>query len=516
MDVISNIFSIMPIIVPIIAGIVMALVKRDEKQKHSFSKLAVIILAAVETALVLLYAFLGSKSLTLFKITDVFSFSLGRDELSIGFSVLLSCMFLAAAIFGTDYMKHEDRKEEAEQKTKTLRAATFFGVLFIVWGVLVGLAQSRNLLTFYLFYELMTLSSALLVIHDMTKEAIFATKKYIYYSIGGASMAVFGLAILFRFAQNDVSFIAGGYLSHDLSPAQHASDATMILVAIFLLILGFGTKAGMFPMHAWLPSAHPVAPAPASAVLSAIITKAGVLGIIRVIFYIAGPEYIRGTWVQFAFMGLALITVFMGSLLAYKEDVLKKRLAYSTVSQVSYVLFGISCLNPLAFVGALLHVIFHAVLKTTLFLNAGAVIYSTHKTRVSELLGIGKKAPLTMLSFTFASLGLVGIPPVCGFVSKWYLCLGALELPVKWLGYVGVSVLLLSALLTAGYLLSLTIAGFFPGEHYENEDGNLEAKGTVKKGMIIVQCLLAVVAVVIGIFASPVYESILSTVLKLF
>ncbi len=511
MDAFKIILNILPIVVPIIIGILMAVIKKDERHKHSFSKIAVIVSACAETVLVLLYAFFGAEEFTLFTITDRISFALGRDELSIGFSVLLSCMFLASSVFATDYMKHEDQKEEEEQHTKTLSAATFFGVFLIVWGVLVGLAQSRNLLTFYLFYELMTLSSALLVIHDMTKEAIFATKKYIYYSIGGASMAVFGLAVL-AFTGSGLSFVAGGELS------QHITEGNtgIVLVAIFLMILGFGTKAGMFPMHSWLPSAHPVAPAPASAVLSAIITKAGVLGILRVIFYVAGPSLIAGTWVQFAFIGLSLITVFMGSLLAYKEDILKKRLAYSTVSQVSYVLFGIACLHPVALVGALLHVIFHAVLKTTLFLNAGAVIYSTHKTKVSQLLGIGKMAPLTMLSFTFAALGLVGIPPVCGFVSKWYLCLGALELQVSWLGYVGVAVLLLSALLTAGYLLSLTIAGFFPGEHFENEEGNLEANNTIKKGMIIVQCVLAVVAVLIGIFASPVYESILSTITKLF
>lgn len=272
-------------------------------------------------------------------------------------------------------------------------------------------------------------------------------------------------------------------------------------------------------MHGWLPSAHPVAPAPASAVLSGVITKAGVLGIFRVIFQIVGANNVKNTWVQYVFMTLALITVFMGSMLAYMEKVFKKRLAYSTVSQVSYVLFGIACLNPLALIGALLHVIFHSVLKTTLFLNAGTVIYGTEKHHVEDLKGIGRALPVTMVTFTVAALGLVGIPPVCGFVSKWYLCLGSLELTgsigTKVFGYLGVAILLVSALLTAGYLLSITIAAFFPGEEFEGYPELLEGK-KVKKTMVGVMVVLAVIACAIGIFSQPIYNALFEFVCSLF
>lgn len=164
-------------------------------------------------------------------------------------------------------------------------------------------------------------------------------------------------------------------------------------------------------MHGWLPTAHPVAPAPASAVLSGVITKAGVLGIIRSVYYVAGPDMIKGTWVQYTWIILSILTIFMGSMMAYKEKVLKKRLAYSTVSQVSYILFGLSVMQPIAFVGALMHVIFHSLVKNTLFVSAGAIICKTGKTKVRQLVGIGKEMPVTMWCFTLVSLTLIGIPP---------------------------------------------------------------------------------------------------------
>lgn len=234
-----------------------------------------------------------------------------------------------------------------------------------------------------------------------------------------------------------------------------------------IMLIGFGVKAGMFPLHAWLPAAHPVAPAPASAILSAVIVKAGVLAVIRTVYYIFGASFLRGTWVQTVWLTLTLITVFMGSMLAYREPVFKKRLAYSTVSQLSYILFGLAVMDVSSINGSLLHVLAHGLIKATLFLCAGAIIYTTGKTRVNELRGIGKEMPLLMWCYTIVSLGLIGIPPTGGFISKWYLAVGSLSgaLPIfRWLGP---AVLLISALLTAGYLLPLTIHGFLPGDDYD-------------------------------------------------
>lgn len=237
-----------------------------------------------------------------------------------------------------------------------------------------------------------------------------------------------------------------------------------------LMLVGFGVKAGMFPMHAWLTTAHPVAPAPASAILSAVIVKAGVLAIVRVVYYIFGVSFLKETWVQTVWMVLSLLTIFMGSMLAYREPVLKKRLAYSTVSQLSYILFGLSVMNAGAVTGSLLHVLCHGFIKAALFLCAGAVIYMTGKTKVEELRGIGKEMPLLMWCYTIASLGLIGIPPTGGFISKWYLAEGALSSSMAGFNWIGPVILLVSALLTAGYLLPVTIYGFFPGADFDYEN----------------------------------------------
>ena len=277
----------------------------------------------------------------------------------------------------------------------------------------------------------------------------------------------------------------------------------ILLLAVFLMIMGFSVKGGMFPMHAWLTSAHPVAPAPASAFLSGIIVKAGVLGIIRTVYYIAGPDFVRGTYIQNVFAGLSIFTVFMGSMLAYREKYLKKRLAYSTVSQVSYIIFGLIMTEQTAFNGAVSHVIFHAIIKCGLFLFAGIIIHETGKERVDELKGMGKKMPLVWWSYTFLSLALVGIPPFAGFVSKWYLCTGALNADLGAFSYIGPAVLLISALLTAGYLLPITIEGFLPGKDYDN--GN-NSKIKISMYMLIPLILLAVLALVLGVFPGKITE----------
>ena len=261
----------------------------------------------------------------------------------------------------------------------------------------------------------------------------------------------------------------------------------------------------MFPLHAWLPTAHPVAPSPASAVLSGIITKGGVIALIRVTYYLFGAEFLRGSWAQYAILTLAIITIFMGSMLAYKEKLLKKRLAYSTVSNVSYVVFGLMLLSPAGFMGALLQVVFHAVAKNILFLCAGAIIYKTGKTFVYEYRGLGKEMPIVMWTFALASLSLIGIPPTSGFVSKWYLAQGGLAPQVGALGITGVAILMVSALLTAGYLLPIIADAFFPGKDFDY--GSMQKKEP-NYLMTVPLVLLSIAVVMFGVLPGPLMETI--------
>ena len=481
---------ILSILFPVLLGLGI-LLKRGFKNRTVLLTLTgagLVVTAALGMAVV----FGGETQLMLFSFGKNLDIYFHVDTMGKLFAVVVNAVWLLAGFYSFEYMKHE--KEETR----------FFGFYVMVHGILHGLVFSGGIVTFYLFYELMTLLSVPLILHNRSKDAIKGGLKYLFYSLFGAYMVLFGLFFLNRFADG-LAFLPGG----TLNPDAVAGNETLMLVVSLSMIIGFSVKAGMFPLHAWLPTAHPVAPAPASAVMSGIIVKMGVLGMIRVVYYLIGADFIRGTWVQTVWMSLALVTIFMGSMLAYREKIMKKRLAYSTVSQASYILFGLSLLQPAAMSGALQHMVFHAVIKSCLFLSAGAIIYKTHKTNVEDLRGIGKEMPITIWCYTFAAAALIGIPPASGFISKWYLATGALNADVGIFSWLGPVVLLTSALLTAGYLLPITVKGFLPGAdfHYETlqkKEPNLT--------MLIPLLILAVLAVALGIFPNPLAEYIASLV----
>ena len=439
---------LVPVFFPILAGIVLLMKKEYQKRSSMLLYVGAVLLI---TGIFAVYGiFRITEGVTLFHLTKTMPVYFKLDTLGRYFSFLFTIVWILAGFFSFEYMKHEEKEKR------------YFGFYLIVFGILLGLDFSGNLITMYLFYEFMTLASMPLVLHTQTKEAVMAGLRYLFFSFAGAYMALFGVYFICRYGTT-LEFTAGGVIP----AAVLQENRTLFLVVSMFLLIGFGVKAGMFPLHAWLPCAHPVAPGPASAVLSGIIVKSGVLAMIRVVYQMIGAEFIWGTWVQTVWMTLTLITIFMGSMLAFREPVLKKRLAYSTVSQLSYILFGLSVLNAEAATGALLHVAVHAFIKVALFLCAAAIIYQTGCKRVEDLKGIGKGMPVTLWCYTIVSLGLIGIPPTSGFVSKWSLAVGSLETGIPVFSWLGPVVLLVSALLTAGYLLPITMQGFFPGEGYD-------------------------------------------------
>lgn len=490
----QSIMALISIFFPIVWGIGI-LIKPEFKSRKNLV-LGVGTGLIVTSVLSLAVIFGGEMQLQLFSFGEKMNIYFQIDDLGRIFALIVNVVWVLAGFYAFEYMKHE--KEEKR----------YFGFYTIVFGILLALNYSGSMLTYYLFYEMMTLLTVPMILHSKTKEAIMGGMKYLFYSLFGAYMVLFGIYFLNKYATT-LNFNADGVL--DMSMA--SDNQGILLVVAFSMILGFGVKAGMFPLHAWLPTAHPVAPAPASAVMSGIIVKMGVLGMIRVVYYMFGAEFLRGTWVQTTWLVLTLVTVFMGSMLAYREKVIKKRLAFSTVSQVSYILFGLALLQPEAFTGSILHVVFHAVIKATLFLCAGAIIYKTGKTNVDELRGIGKEMPITIWCYTFASLALIGIPPASGFISKWYLALGSLESGIRVFAWLGPVVLLISALLTAGYLLPITIQGFLPGAYYDYK--KLRKREPVKM-MVVPLVILAALAVLLGVFPNPLtnyISDIVNTVL---
>ena len=470
----KNMLLILPVILPVLAGLAAWRI-RNRTARCALTSCALIVNAILTAAAVTA----GSAELVLWQITPDVSVFFSVDSVSKLFALLISCMWAVVGIYSFDYMRHEEHEER------------FYLFYLVSLGVLIGLSFSGNLVTMYMFYELMTLMTLPLVVHEMTKEAVAAGIKYLLYSVFGASLALLGIFFFYRYGTS-IAFTPGVLTEQSMNGHEE-----LMRWGVFAMIMGFGVKAGMFPLHGWLPTAHPVAPAPASAVLSGVITKAGVLGVIRVVYYLAGPEFIRGTWVQTTWLILALCTVFMGSMMAYREGLFKKRLAYSTVSQVSYILTGLAALEPAGLVGALLHIVAHSVIKNTLFMSAGAVICQTGKTRVDELRGIGKEMPCVIWGYTIVSAALIGIPPTCGFVSKWYLAAGSLDTGLAPFSWLSPCVLLISAILTAGYLLPITIKGFFPGHDFDYAAlENREPRAV----MLVPILLLAAAALILGIF----------------
>ncbi|MGN0777866.1 MAG: complex I subunit 5 family protein [Aristaeellaceae bacterium] len=422
--------------------------------------------------------------LPLFVLSDSLPVFLRSDALGKFFAAVMCLVWVMAGAYSFDYMEHEGHGQR------------YYAFYLITQGILMALCFAGSIITYYMFYEAMTLLTFPMVLHTGHKDAVAAGLKYLIYSVLGASLVLLGVFVLSGYVSS-FSFMPGGVLDMD----KVAGHEGLVLTTALVMLMGFGAKAGLFPLHGWLPTAHPAAPSPASAVLSGVITKAGVLGVARLMFCFLGADFLRGSWVQTVFMGLTLFTVFMGSLLAYQEGLLKKRLAYSSVSQVSYVLFGLSTLHPLGAMGALLHVACHALVKDTLFMSAGAIILKTHKTRVDELDGIGRQMPVVMWCFALASVGLVGIPPCLGFVSKWYLAQGALSMTgvPAFLCYLGPVVLLLSALLTAGYLFPIVIRAFFPGAD-ETGKPRFFDKCEPSWRMLVPLVMLTALSVVLGMF----------------
>ncbi|MGL5837549.1 MAG: complex I subunit 5 family protein [Sphingorhabdus sp.] len=355
---------------------------------------------------------------------------LRADPLALLFVSLSSGLWLLTTIYAVGYL------EDAPHRSR------FFGFFSLCVASTVGIAFAGNLVTFLLFYELLTLATYPLVVHRETPEARRAGRIYLAYTLAGGVLVLVGTAWLWS-AAGTIDFQPGGVL------AGTGVDQGTIIAIFALLVGGLAVKAAMIPVHGWLPMAM-VAPAPVSALLHAVaVVKAGVFGIVRVVYEIYGLEYATRLGVTMPLAALAAATILYGSVRALFQDDLKRRLAYSTVSQVSYVILGTVMLSPLAAIGGLMHLVHQGLMKITLFMCAGNVAEVLHLHKISELDGVGRRLPLTMTAFTIAALGMIGIPPLAGFISKYYLVAGGLDAGAGWV----LPVLIGSSALNAAYFL---------------------------------------------------------------
>lgn len=430
------------ILLPVITGGLISWLKAANQTTRS-RRMLVGIALAIQCGLSVWLFLAEDQSLTLFKLGPSLPIALRSDGLARYFVLVISFLWAIIGAYSFKYMEHvQDEKR-------------FFTFYMIILGALTALCLSATLITMFLFFEALTFLSTALFTIEKSQESMNASWRFLFYALISLGLCLAGVILTLPNIASPY-FTPGGSL---VAPEQLTLSTAAMLGVVFIACLGFASMSGMFPLQGWLPAAHPVASAPASAILSSVIAKAGILCVIRYLYYVVGPDFVRGTWVQTTLLSFAVITVFMGSMLALGQKVLKKRLAYSSMSQLSYILCGVFLLTQTALNGALLHIFFHAITKTALYMCAGAIIFYTGRTRIDQYHALGKKMPVTMTMFTIAALGLVGIPPMGGFVSKWYLIEGALGIGV--FGWLAPVALIISALLTAGYLLPISISAFY-------------------------------------------------------
>lgn len=411
-----------------------------------------------------------------FSMLAVWEIILKVDSFGLLFALLSSGLWMFTTLYAIGYMDGERNQSR------------FFSFLILCLGVTMGVAFSGNLFTLYLFYEILTFASYPLVVHYQSKEAMRAGRKYLVYSLSGAALILMGLILTYSMTER-LEFTAGG-LFGGTSYLQEGRWLLELLMALF--VFGFGVKAAVMPLHNWLPSAM-VAPTPVSALFHAVaVVNSGIFGLIRVLYGVFGTAVLRELWMTKVALGFALLTVLLGSAIAFLQNNLKRRLAYSTISQLGYIILGTLLLTPDGWRGGLVHILNHGLLKIVLFFCAGMIYKVTHKKEINDLDGIGKTMPLTMWAFAIASFGLIGIPPTNGFISKWYLLAGGWEAH----SWMTVGVLLVSSLMNAGYFLPIVIRAFFRDERekFHSHEGAMEAPGT----MVIPVMMIVVLTLVFG------------------
>ena len=384
--------------------------------------------------------------------------TLRADPLGMLFAFLASGLWIVTSLYSIGYMRGLDEPNQTR----------YFAAFAVSLSTTMGIAFAGNLVTIFVFYELLSIATYPLVAHDETAEARSAGRKYLAYTMfGGGVLVLAGTVLVYWLTglvgEPTVSFSAGGI---DALATAASTDPLMAKIAFVLLAVGFGVKAGLMPLHQWLPEAM-VAPTPVSGLLHAVsVVKSGAFGVSRLVLDVYGPEVVFdlgvGIWLSVA----AAFTLTAASVIALRKDHLKQRLAYSTVSQLSYILLGLGLFGWYGLVGALLHIPAHAFMKLTLFFCAGCIHVETHTDYISEMAGIGKRMPVTMGAFTVAAAGMAGIPLVAGFVSKYYMLIGGVRMGAALtpVGYYLAGALLLSGVLNIAYFWPVVYTAFFESE----------------------------------------------------
>jgi multicomponent Na+:H+ antiporter subunit D len=437
----ASLLPLLAVVLPCLTAVLIVAVRRSPRAAEAILGAGAVATFGVVAALFAAVRDGRTPTTELGEMIPGLSLSLRADGMGVLFAGLAALLWVLAASYAVGYLRADDAQHRIR----------FYAFYALCLATAFGVAFAGDLFTFFIAYELLTVSTYPLVTHNGDAAAIAAGRRYLAYLLGGGVLVLFGLVIL-SVLVGDVTFVAGGFVGDALGPV-------LTSVTFLLLAVGFGTKAGLMPLHRWLPSAM-VAPTPVSALLHAVaVVKGGVFAFGRLIGFVFGPEVLDGLTATTLLVVVAGATIVLSSVVAMRQDHLKRRLAYSTIAHLAYIVLGFALLAPTAFEGSLLHIVNHGVLKITLFFCAGALHVHLHLDHVSELDGVGRKMPFTMGAFALASLGLAGLPPMGGFLSKWYLVLGAYEAEQ----YLAAAIMAFGGLFTAAYLFPVVYRAFFRG-----------------------------------------------------
>ncbi|MBX4973844.1 monovalent cation/H+ antiporter subunit D family protein [Rhizobium lentis] len=474
MDPVVSIRPLLAITVAGLAALAVLLLNNRERLRDLVSPLAAVAMFAIVVSMAPTVLAGGTVELRLFDILPGIDFAFRVDALGMLFATVSSLLWIVAAIYSIGYMRHLN--EHAQTR--------FFACFASSLAAAAGGAFAANLFTLVIFYEVLSLVTYPLVYHHEDEEGWRGSRKYLVYLMGASKSALLAALALTYHIAGSLDFVAGGLL------AGSDASATLLTVVYFCYLFGFA-KTAVMPMHAWLPAAM-VAPTPVSALLHAVaVVKMGVFCVLRVVFHVFGTGLVGGLGLGIATAYLVSFTILMASVYALTRDDLKARLAYSTVSQLSYIVLGAVLLSPVAMVGGIIHIAAHAFSKITLFFCAGSIYCASGKRNISDMAGIGRRLPWTMGAFFIASLSMIGVPPTAGFVSKWYLAEGAVAAGET----AFLVVLLVSSVLNAAYFLPVSYAAFFQAERQESQT-------TVREIPLVTIPLVAtaILSVLMGIF----------------
>jgi multicomponent Na+:H+ antiporter subunit D len=439
-------------VVPSAGAILISLAGRMPNLREAITLVTAALLLAVVLTLLPLVMAGGRPSLVLFSLLPGLDIAFQVEPLGMLFSLIASGLWIVNSLYSIGYMRGNN---EANQ-------TRFFVCFAVALAATMGIAFSGNLLTLFIFYEVLTLSTYHLVTHHGTDKARDGGRVYLGLLLSTSTVLLLPALVFIWFIAGSTDFTVGGILADKLKPGELA-------LLLGLCVFGIG-KAALMPFHRWLPAAM-VAPTPVSALLHAVaVVKAGVFSVVKVMVYVFGVDTLATAGATNWLVAVAGFTIVAASVVALSADNLKRRLAYSTISQLSYVTMAAALLAPLSLVGAVMHIAAHAVGKITLFFAAGAIYTAAHKTEVSQLDGIGRRMPWTMGAFAIAALSMIGLPPAAGFISKWYMVSGAMA-SQHWLA---VTVIVLSTLLNAGYFLPIIYRAFFvtpPADAHDHPHG---------------------------------------------